>query len=70
MSEVTVVIPNYKGKKYLCACVESLFKSTKTELSVIIVDNASEDGSIDEVKQLYPQVRCIMLDKITGSAKQ
>ena len=46
MSEVTVVIPNYKGKKYLCACVDSLFKSTKMELSVIIVDNASEDGSI------------------------
>lgn len=66
MSEVTVVIPNYKGKKYLCACVDSLFKSTKMELSVIIVDNASEDGSIDEVKQLYPQVRCIMLDKNYG----
>ena len=70
MSEVTVVIPNYKGKKYLCACVDSLFKSTKMELSVIIVDNASEDGSIDEVNSCIRRFAVLCWIKITGSAER
>lgn len=49
MSKVTVVIPNYNGKKYLNPCVESLMTQSFNDFSIIIVDNASEDGSMDQL---------------------
>ena len=69
MSEVTVVIPNYKGKRYLYSCIRSLYENTSLDLDVLIVDNASNDGSVEEVKQAYPKVRFVMLDKNYGFCK-
>ena len=69
MREITVVIPNYNGKKYLCACLKALFDNTKTEMDVIVVDNASEDKSLEEAKQLFPEIRCIVLDKNYGFSR-
>lgn len=66
MTEITVVIPNYKGEKYLKNCVDSVFKSTKLNLNVIIVDNGSEDRSIEEIRGKYPEIRCICLDRNYG----
>lgn len=66
MCEVTIVIPNYKGKEYLYSCVKSLYEKDHTEKKILIIDNASNDGSIDEVKKEYPDVECIMLDKNYG----
>ena len=31
MCEVTIVIPNYKGKEYLFSCVKSLYEKDQTE---------------------------------------
>ena len=33
---------------------------------ILIIDNASEDGSIEQVKELYPEIECVMLDKNYG----
>lgn len=69
MKEVTVVIPNYKGEAYLRPCVESLFAGTGLEMDVIIVDNGSRDGCVEEVCCLYPQVECVCLDQNYGFCK-
>lgn len=69
MKEVTVVIPNYKGEAYLRPCVESLFAGTGLEMDVIIVDNGSRDGCVEEVRHLYPQVECVCLDQNYGFCK-
>ena len=49
MSKVTVVIPNYNGKKYLIPCIDSLIRQSFKDLAIVIIDNASEDGSMDEL---------------------
>ena len=69
MKEVTVVIPNYKGEAYLRPCVGSLFAGTGLEMDVIIVDNGSRDGCVEEVRRLYPQVECVCLDQNYGFCK-
>ena len=69
MSEITVVIPNYKGKKYLKNCIESVLKSTELDLEIIIVDNGSDDGTIEEIKCIYPQIQCICFDNNYGFCK-
>ena len=47
---VDVVVVSYNSRPHLRQCVEPLARSRN--LSVIVVDNASEDGSLDEVANL------------------
>ena len=68
MELVTVVIPNYNGKKYLDDCLKSLKKQSYQEFKVIIVDDGSTDGSQDYIKKKYPQVELIELSANTGFA--
>lgn len=63
---VTVVIPNYNGIKYLNTCLESLSRQVFQEFDTIVVDNASSDGSSAFIREKYPWVRLIALEKNTG----
>ena len=65
----TVVIPNYNGITYMEACLESLYAGTSKHFHVIVVDNASTDGSLEIVRQKFPQVRLIENTENTGFAK-
>ena len=71
MGEITVVIPNYNGMKYLPECLASLKeqKLSKTKLRVIVVDNGSTDGSVSFLKELNAEgfrLECIFLNENTG----
>lgn len=68
MESVAVIIPNYNGKKYLNDCLKSLEKQTYRDFSVIVVDNGSEDGSLEYLKNNFPSVRVISLGSNTGFA--
>jgi GT2 family glycosyltransferase len=53
-----VVIVNWNGRELLKKCLSSLFANTSdTSCRVVVVDNASLDGSADMVEQSYPQVK-------------
>lgn len=45
MQEVTIVIPNYNGKKLLLNCLKTLERQTVKDFKVLVIDNASTDGS-------------------------
>ena len=47
MQDVSVIIPNFNGKKYLKECLDSLRKQDYLYFEVILVDNGSEDGSVE-----------------------
>ena len=53
MSEITVVIPNYNGMKYLPECMISLCERQENapEYEVLIIDNASADGSVEYLEK-------------------
>lgn len=67
--KTTVIIPNYNGKEYLKACLESLKKNSNENFETIVVDNKSNDGSLSMLEEDYPWVRTIALDENTGFAK-
>lgn len=69
MCEVTVVIPNYNGEKYLVSCLNALYINTTIDIEVIIVDNGSVDGCLARAEELYPQIRTVRLDKNYGFCK-
>lgn len=43
--EVTIVIPNFNGLKFIKPCLKSLEKQSYKNFKLIIVDNGSTDGS-------------------------
>lgn len=58
--DLTISIVNWNVKEYLERCLESIFQySQGIELEVIVVDNASHDGSVEMVKEKFPQVKVI-----------
>ncbi len=68
MEIVTVVIPNYNGKKFLADCLDSLKKQTYRDFRVLVVDNGSTDGSCEFLRNNYPKVDVIELSENTGFA--
>lgn len=63
---VSIVIPNWNGKQFLSPCLDSLLAQTYRNFEILIVDNGSTDGSLDLLKQHYPQIKVIALPHNTG----
>lgn len=63
---VSVVIPNWNGKKFLAGCLDSLLKSNYAQMEVLIVDNGSRDGSVEFLEQGYPGVKLLKFEHNTG----
>ncbi|MGF1524776.1 MAG: glycosyltransferase family 2 protein [Leptolyngbyaceae cyanobacterium] len=57
--EVTVAIVSYNGMKVLPSCIQSVFAQTYQNFRVLLVNNASTDGTPEWVAEHYPQVEII-----------
>ncbi|HDN80780.1 MAG: glycosyltransferase family 2 protein [Chloroflexi bacterium] len=67
----SVIIPNWNGEKFLRGCLGSLRNQTFRNFEVILVDNASTDGSVPLVEREFPEVKLIKLRRnlgLTGGA--
>lgn len=65
---VSVVIPNWNGKRFLTGVLDSLAKQTYKQVEVIVVDNGSHDGSVEFIRENYPFVQLALYEKNTGFA--
>lgn len=65
---VTAVILNTNRREDTLACLASLARNTDRELSIIVLDNASTDGSVEAIHAAYPEVRIIALTENKGYA--
>lgn len=68
--KVTIIIPNYNGKHFMEPCLASLNEQTFRDFKILVVDNASSDGSVAYMKTEYPDIEVIALDQNYGSAKR
>ena len=58
--KLSIIIVNYNVKHFLKNLIDSIFKaSIKYEYEIIVVDNASSDGCVEEIKTNYPDIKLI-----------
>jgi GT2 family glycosyltransferase len=65
---VAVIIVNYNSGDMLRRCLAALREQDRTPDRVIVVDNASTDGSLDRAGADWPRVEVLRLDDNTGFA--
>jgi GT2 family glycosyltransferase len=66
---VSVVIVSFNVRDYLMQALSALYTDGSEPIEVIVVDNASGDGSADEVESRFPQVTVIRQEKNEGFGK-
>lgn len=66
---VTIVIVNYNGENVLNDCISSLKQIDYTNYRVVVVDNNSQDNSINKLRNAYPDVKIIQNKENLGVAE-
>jgi len=64
-------VVNTNGREYLLACLAAIERTHPAgmEREILVLDNASEDGSAEAVRALDGQIRLIALERRTGKAE-
>jgi GT2 family glycosyltransferase len=58
-ARVSVIVVNYNGRDFLPLLFDSLRAQTLPPAEIVLVDNASTDGSVALVRERFPEVRVI-----------
>ena len=66
--KVSIIIVNWNGLAHLPDCLDSLAAQTYRDFEVILVDNGSNDASVEFVRKQYPWVKLVPLPRNTGFA--
>jgi N-acetylglucosaminyl-diphospho-decaprenol L-rhamnosyltransferase len=63
-------VVNTNGREFLLACLEAIERTAPPDLEreVLVLDNASDDGSAEAVRKLDRKIRLIALDRREGKA--
>jgi hypothetical protein len=65
---VNIIIPNFNGADYLGECLDSIREQSFNDIEVVIVDNASSDGSDAMVASKYPEFKLLRQNENLGYA--
>jgi GT2 family glycosyltransferase len=70
MSEAAVLIATFNGREFLEECLGSVLGSNDGDLKihVVVIDNASGDGSVDLVRERFPSAHLVQLPENRGFA--
>lgn len=68
--ELSIIIINYNVKEFLQNLIHSLQKAlSKITHEIIVVDNASDDGSVEFIRDKFPQIHLIVNKTNVGFSK-
>lgn len=65
---ISVIILNKNRKNDLIEAIGSIYEQTYQDVEIIIIDQSSNDGSVEAVRREYPKSNIIALDKNLGVA--
>ena len=54
--DISVIIVNWNTRDMLRDCLRSVYEQTQqVSFEVVVIDNASQDGSVDMVRREFPR---------------
>jgi len=56
---ITVIVVNYNGGDFVRRCMASLLGQTFQDFEIILVDNASTDGSLESLGDIHPRTKIL-----------
>lgn len=65
---VDIIIPTYNGREHLAICLPALGKQSYPDFRIIVVDDASTDGSAGYLATAFPGVLVVRLERNVGLA--
>lgn len=65
MTKVYTIIVTYNGMRWIKHCLDCLNEST-VKTDILIIDNMSTDGTLQFVKESYPDVECFPQERNLG----
>ena len=69
LPSVGVVVLNHNGSRFLNGCVSCLKGNEYPRLEIVVVDNASTDGSVDRLQEEHPDVTVLRQPANLGFAE-
>lgn len=69
LPKVTIQIVTWNSRRYLPECLAAIFNQTYRNFQVLIVDNNSQDDTVDFVRKNYPEVSVFSNNKNFGFAR-
>jgi GT2 family glycosyltransferase len=68
--ELSIIIVSYNTRDLLVQCLSSVLEQTVgTDFEIIVVDNDSCDGSVNEVKSRFPRIKVLVNERNLGFSK-
>ncbi len=65
--DVSIIIVNYKTKDLTIDCLKSIYEKTNDlNFDVFVIDNNSQDGSVEAIRSAFPQINLIENSKNSG----
>ena len=64
--QFSVIVLNWNGRHFLETCLAALRRQSLRDFETILVDNSSEDGSVEFVRDSFPEVSVIALGRNLG----
>ena len=69
MKKITVIIPMHNSSKHIKECIENVANQTYKNVEIIIIDDKSEDNSVEVVKTIEDErIKIIELEQNLGAA--
>ncbi len=66
---VAIIVLNWNGRELILQCLRSLEQLRYGNYAIVVVDNGSQDGSVEAIKAQFPQVQVLPLPENLGNAR-
>lgn len=66
ISKVTVIVLNWNGWADTLQCLASLYSLSTPAPNILLIDNHSTDGSVERIKQAYPELEILVTSENLG----
>jgi GT2 family glycosyltransferase len=70
MSLLSIIIVTWNSEEFIKSCLGSVFNSkVSSDFEVMVIDNASQNGTVKAIKEFFAQVKLISNQKNSGYAR-